>query len=204
MPAPLFLSFSSSSASLSTMAPPAYLPLHSKSPSLPTLASPTTFTFKRLRIGLVLFLVFFIILVALYATDCIPTIYVALTFTALAPSSAPLASTTVNPRIDLIQQVAYWVSPTSRPTCNLEPWHDNRYASLRNSTNIFLAMNFHDNEDVLPTFFQEIPKLLDFLGPERVFISIYENGSTDRTPRLLRHCEYLSLPLPFLFDKPLI
>ncbi|VDB99758.1 unnamed protein product [Peniophora sp. CBMAI 1063] len=175
------------------MAPPSYLPLHSKSPSLPTLASPTTFTFNRLRlrIGVLLFLVLSTTLVALYSADLFPSIYAALAFTALAPSSASLSSSRVNPRIGLIQQVAYWVSPAARPTCNLEPWHNERYASLRNSSNVFLAMNLHDNEEVLPTFFQEIPKLLDFLGPERVFISIYENGSSDRTPRLLRHFDEL-------------
>ncbi|KZV75509.1 glycosyltransferase family 69 protein [Peniophora sp. CONT] len=173
------------------MAPPSYLPLHSKSPSLPTLASPSTFTFNRLRIGLLLFLVLSTTLVALYAADCFASIYVALTFTALTPSSAPLSPTRVNPRINLIQQIAYWVSPAARPTCSLESWHNERYASLRNSTNIFLAMNLHDNEEVLPTFFQEMPRLLDFLGPERVFISIYENGSSDRTPRLLRHFDEL-------------
>ncbi len=77
-----------------------------------------------------------------------------------------------------------------RPTCNWTEWHISRYASLKPHfawpSPIFLAMNFYDNEQVLPTFFQELPILLDHLGPRQVYVSIYENGSSDMTPELLR------------------
>ncbi|KAF9511163.1 glycosyltransferase family 69 protein [Hydnum rufescens UP504] len=46
-------------------------------------------------------------------------------------------------------------------------------------------MNFFENERILPTFFQELPVLLQHLGPQKVYISIFENGSSDTTPILL-------------------
>jgi len=46
-------------------------------------------------------------------------------------------------------------------------------------------MDFYDSEHILPTFFQELPILLQHLGPQNVYISIFENGSSDTTPKLL-------------------
>jgi alpha-1,3-mannosyltransferase len=45
----------------------------------------------------------------------------------------------------------------------------------------------HQSEAVLHTFLRELPILIAFLGPQRLHISVYENGSTDRTVALLRH-----------------
>ncbi|KAL5039234.1 hypothetical protein BDV3_002616 [Batrachochytrium dendrobatidis] len=50
----------------------------------------------------------------------------------------------------------------------------------------FVALNFHNSQKVLPTIFRELLKLADFLGPDRIFISIFENGSTDQTKKLLQ------------------
>ncbi|KAF8320409.1 hypothetical protein DL93DRAFT_2074035 [Clavulina sp. PMI_390] len=46
-------------------------------------------------------------------------------------------------------------------------------------------MNLYQNEEVLPTFFQELPIILEQLGPENVYVSIYENNSEDKTQELL-------------------
>nr|KAJ3410404.1 capsular associated protein [Polyrhizophydium stewartii] len=39
---------------------------------------------------------------------------------------------------------------------------------------------------VLPTLVRELVRLVDFLGPDRVFVSVFENGSKDLTKPLLR------------------
>jgi alpha-1,3-mannosyltransferase len=83
-----------------------------------------------------------------------------------------------------IQQQAFSMS-TIRPVCSTYSWQADRYADMLNTTNVFLAINFYNNEKVLPTFFQELPILLRHLGPERVFVSVYENGSKDRTHEML-------------------
>lgn len=46
-------------------------------------------------------------------------------------------------------------------------------------------MNLYQNEEVLPTFFQELPIIISQLGPENVFVSVYENNSDDKTQELL-------------------
>ncbi|KAI0034270.1 cryptococcal mannosyltransferase 1-domain-containing protein [Vararia minispora EC-137] len=88
-------------------------------------------------------------------------------------------------RIARIQKIAYDMSNGQRPVCSWNTWHAERYGRLENSGKLFLAMNLHNNEDVLPTFFQELPHLLQHLGPDHVYVSIYENGSGDRTPQML-------------------
>lgn len=85
-----------------------------------------------------------------------------------------------------VQDLAYNLTSHKRPTCALHPWHYERYTDLRaSSSSFFLAINLHDNAGVSPTFVQELPIVLQFLGPQRVHVSIYENGSTDETPQFL-------------------
>ncbi|KAI0314893.1 cryptococcal mannosyltransferase 1-domain-containing protein [Amylostereum chailletii] len=83
------------------------------------------------------------------------------------------------------QESAYAIAPRrKRPQCSWRPWHEDRYADLAQK-NIFIAINLYNNEDVLPTFFQEFPLLIERLGRHRVYISIYENNSKDKTVELL-------------------
>jgi Cryptococcal mannosyltransferase 1 len=101
-----------------------------------------------------------------------------------------------------VQNEAYSLANGQRPTCRQTSWHQKRYASLHSTTasrttNIFLGINFHNNEDVLPTFFQELPQVLRHVGPHQVFVSVYENGSDDKTPDLLKLCA--SLVIPFFY-----
>ncbi|KAJ2789157.1 hypothetical protein GGI18_002565 [Coemansia linderi] len=51
---------------------------------------------------------------------------------------------------------------------------------------VFLAANLYNNEKVLPNMAAQLLELADTLGHNRIFISIYENGSTDRTKEILR------------------
>eukprot|EP00667_Euglena_gracilis_P012151 EG_transcript_12462 len=50
----------------------------------------------------------------------------------------------------------------------------------------FIAGNFVDSATVLEEFIPELKKLVLLLGPHRVFISFFENGSRDTTPDKLR------------------
>ncbi|OMJ24319.1 Alpha-1,3-mannosyltransferase CMT1 [Smittium culicis] len=56
---------------------------------------------------------------------------------------------------------------------------------LKNKKKIFFALNIFNNEDIIPYIIQEITLLIRFLGPENVFLSIYENGSHDKSKELL-------------------
>ncbi|CAJ0842225.1 596_t:CDS:2, partial [Entrophospora sp. SA101] len=50
---------------------------------------------------------------------------------------------------------------------------------------IFIAANFYNNEDILYDFNEELLKLIQILKPENVYVSIFENGSKDKTKSLL-------------------
>ncbi|KAJ2052591.1 hypothetical protein GGI08_004993 [Coemansia sp. S2] len=51
---------------------------------------------------------------------------------------------------------------------------------------IFIAANLHNSEKVLPNMAAQFLLLAETLGRDRVFISIYENGSKDKTKEILR------------------
>lgn len=90
--------------------------------------------------------------------------------------------------VAFVQQKAYDVAPRRRPTCPWSTWNTLRYAPLSHPSRritTFIAMNFYQNEEILPTFFQELPIIINQLGPENVFVSIYENNSDDKTQELL-------------------
>ncbi|KAJ2458613.1 hypothetical protein GGF42_001969 [Coemansia sp. RSA 2424] len=51
---------------------------------------------------------------------------------------------------------------------------------------VFIAANVHNSEKVLPNMATQLLALADTLGHNRLFVSIYENGSNDRTKDILR------------------
>ncbi|KAJ2099778.1 hypothetical protein GGI09_002619 [Coemansia sp. S100] len=55
---------------------------------------------------------------------------------------------------------------------------------------IFIAANLHNSQNILPNMALQLLALADTLGHDRVFISIYENGSEDRTKEILRRFDY--------------
>ncbi|KAG0172955.1 hypothetical protein DFQ28_008511 [Apophysomyces sp. BC1034] len=58
---------------------------------------------------------------------------------------------------------------------------------------VFIAANLYNNEAILEEWTKQLNRIIDWLSPARVFISIYENGSTDRTkPMLQAYDTYLS------------
>ncbi|KAJ7183288.1 cryptococcal mannosyltransferase 1-domain-containing protein [Mycena filopes] len=48
---------------------------------------------------------------------------------------------------------------------------------------------FHNNAVVLPYWTREIVKLINYLGPDNVFVSILESYSTDASPTILRELD---------------
>ncbi|KAG9122678.1 hypothetical protein FRC07_000853 [Ceratobasidium sp. 392] len=72
------------------------------------------------------------------------------------------------------------------PLCGLAAPDKERYAELRQGGRIFVAINLLQNEELMPTLVRELLALLEELGPERVFVSIYENASMDLTVMHLR------------------
>jgi hypothetical protein len=140
----------------------------------------------------------------------ISVLLIAFAFLSLVSWHAPeFVSISYFDRPDLVpefQQRAYEISPgTDKPTCPWQDFHDERYHTLRRDRrNVFIAINFYNNQNVLPNFFQEFPMVLRSIGTERIFVSVYENGSEDKTPELLalrtsrdtRINKSATLPLP--------
>ncbi|KAI8381191.1 cryptococcal mannosyltransferase 1-domain-containing protein [Radiomyces spectabilis] len=58
--------------------------------------------------------------------------------------------------------------------------------SASNKDTIFIAANLFNSEDILPHWIAEVNQLINWIGPQKVYISIYENGSTDGTKAMLR------------------
>lgn len=50
----------------------------------------------------------------------------------------------------------------------------------------FFAINLYNSFDVIPDLFSNMFKVSAILGYQNVFVSVYENGSTDQTKALLR------------------
>ncbi|KAI9321862.1 cryptococcal mannosyltransferase 1-domain-containing protein [Dichotomocladium elegans] len=50
---------------------------------------------------------------------------------------------------------------------------------------LFIAANFHNNEPILEHWIQQIDALIAWAGPSRIYVSVYESGSTDRTKAML-------------------
>ncbi|KAG0695010.1 glycosyltransferase family 69 protein [Suillus ampliporus] len=50
---------------------------------------------------------------------------------------------------------------------------------------IFIAAMFYNNEQVIPYWHNSLIKVIHYLGPDNVFVSILESHSTDSSPQLL-------------------
>jgi len=71
----------------------------------------------------------------------------------------------------------------------LESKEIQEFQKMRKDQTYFVAMNFFNNEAILPHFMEEFFKLMEYLGKSNVFVSIYENGSEDRTKDLVEEFE---------------
>ncbi|CAE6476779.1 unnamed protein product [Rhizoctonia solani] len=75
-------------------------------------------------------------------------------------------------------------STRSYPSCPTRA--DPHYASSLYQKRVFIAINLLQNEELMPTLTRELVALIRVLGPDRVFVSIYENASMDLTVMHLR------------------
>eukprot|EP00835_Amoeboradix_gromovi_P003231 NODE_205_length_14851_cov_0.317584.p4 type:complete len:420 gc:universal NODE_205_length_14851_cov_0.317584:8953-7694(-) len=69
-----------------------------------------------------------------------------------------------------------------------------RYIKLRDRK-YYIAVNLHNNENVLPHLMTSINEFVRFVGPKNVFLSVFESGSLDNTTSIL------SKYVPFLESK---
>lgn len=53
------------------------------------------------------------------------------------------------------------------------------------SMKVFIASNLYNNEEILPAYTSSLKKLIHHLGPDNVYVSIYESHSTDHTKSML-------------------
>jgi hypothetical protein len=53
--------------------------------------------------------------------------------------------------------------------------------ALREHTSLYIAANLYNNEDILPRFSTEVLRLVSLVGAHNLYISVFENGSTDDT-----------------------
>ncbi|KAJ2070365.1 hypothetical protein GGH13_004074, partial [Coemansia sp. S155-1] len=62
-----------------------------------------------------------------------------------------------------------------------------RYSNIThdNMEPVFVAINLYNNEQILPNMATQLLALADRLGHDRIFISVYENGSKDKTREIL-------------------
>ncbi|KAI7830904.1 cryptococcal mannosyltransferase 1-domain-containing protein [Kickxella alabastrina] len=73
----------------------------------------------------------------------------------------------------------------------LQQIHQDRYSNITSGTGrIFVAANLYNSERVLANMAAQLLVLADIMGSDRVFISIYENGSTDKTKDILLTLRY--------------
>ncbi|VDC02617.1 unnamed protein product [Peniophora sp. CBMAI 1063] len=74
-----------------------------------------------------------------------------------------------------------------RPRCRWTAWHDARFAPLRNANRrVMIALLLHQNGDLISTLAQELPVVLEWVGVQNVYLSIFESGSSDGTVEYLR------------------
>ena len=62
-----------------------------------------------------------------------------------------------------------------------------KYSVLRDEGRYLFALNLYNNEAVLPTLASTLLAVSEYLGGENVHVSIFENGSQDRTKLGLAH-----------------
>ncbi|KAK9234552.1 cryptococcal mannosyltransferase 1-domain-containing protein [Lipomyces kononenkoae] len=66
------------------------------------------------------------------------------------------------------------------------------YVDPKTNDAYFIAANFYNNDDILPTWTAEMAKLINVLGSDNVYVSLAENDSQDNTASsLLRFSRYM-------------
>ena len=90
--------------------------------------------------------------------------------TALLRTSSHINSKRLCPRVDLMQLSSELSS----------------IRQMQGTDYYFVAINFYNNEDILPDFILQFLQVVHVIGPSNMFVSVYENGSSDQTKSLLQ------------------
>ena len=53
----------------------------------------------------------------------------------------------------------------------------------------FIASNLFNSEHIFPAYSDALLRVVDEIGHDRIFVSIYENNSKDRTPQMLQELD---------------
>ncbi|KAF7439839.1 capsular associated protein [Pleurotus ostreatus] len=90
-----------------------------------------------------------------------------------------------------------WFSSVFTTSSAQQPLYARNKASDQDLTEhkYFFAINLYNSFDVIPDLFATLFRVAAILGYHNVFISIYENGSTDQTKALLRIFDALTRSL---------
>ncbi|KAI8905556.1 cryptococcal mannosyltransferase 1-domain-containing protein [Gorgonomyces haynaldii] len=77
----------------------------------------------------------------------------------------------------------YFIPETDTELCSNDY---SKYTYLQHlNTTFLIALNLYNNEQVFPLLSSQIDSLIEFLGRDRFYVSVYENGSRDNTQLLL-------------------
>src|SRR6266446_1592650 len=78
------------------------------------------------------------------------------------------------------------LDPYPRPRQEEASFYSRRRDLSGGEHTYFFAINLYNSFDIIPDLFATLFRVSAFLGYHNVFVSIYENGSTDQTKALLR------------------
>lgn len=78
-------------------------------------------------------------------------------------------------------------APVSTMTCDWSVEAQDRYKVLPSQGPYLFAMNLYNNQLVIPTLAKTLLQLADYLGPDNMLVSVFENGSSDNTTFALAH-----------------
>ena len=78
------------------------------------------------------------------------------------------------------------LDPIPRPSQEEASYYTHRRDLSAGEHKYFFAINLYNSFDVIPDLFAALFRVSAILGYHNVFVSIYENGSTDQTKALLR------------------
>jgi alpha-1,3-mannosyltransferase len=78
------------------------------------------------------------------------------------------------------------LDPVPRPSQEETSFYNHRRDLSAGEHKYFFAINLYNSFDVIPDLLATLFRVSSFLGYHNVYVSIYENGSTDQTKALLR------------------
>ena len=78
------------------------------------------------------------------------------------------------------------LDPVPRPSQEETSFYNHRRDLSGGEHKYFFAINLYNSFDIIPDLFATLFRVSAILGYHNVFVSIYENGSTDQTKALLR------------------